>query len=175
MSKKPSKALQAVAYHEAGHVVAAYLLRIDILSVTIAPAGDYLGAARNGKMIGGDLSIRCGYKKDRRAIAWVERFVQMLFAGPVAENQFSGRWNYVGAGQDYMNAADLASHVCYDEGELSAYLQLLKIRSRLLITQERNWLAVEALAAALLEKKTLSKKAFRKVIGSVLLSDRDAA
>jgi hypothetical protein len=49
-----------------------------------------------------------------------------------------------------------------------AYLKWLELETRRLITRPRNWLAVERVAEALLEKKTLTSKKARVIIRKAL-------
>ena len=67
-------------------------------------------------------------------------------------------------GGDYREALDLCQWVSGGEDECAAYLGWLDQRTRNMIEREDFWPAVEAVAAALDVKKTLSGSAAREVI-----------
>ena len=65
---------------------------------------------------------------------------------------------------DYHSAVDLISYFTGSDRESEAYLKLLKIRAEQTLTRSSSWESVEALAAALLERKTLSATEATKII-----------
>src|SRR6185437_15760265 len=93
----PSRKMEAVAYHEAGHAVAALLLHRPLRYVTIVP-----DKARG--TLGHDLTPR------RRTI--LEREIMVLLAGEVAEREFRGWHNRVGSRSDYEKAHNCARAIC---------------------------------------------------------------
>ncbi|HEV8232737.1 MAG TPA: hypothetical protein VGQ75_10355 [Thermoanaerobaculia bacterium] len=95
----------------------------------------------------------------------MEKDVQVCLAGGEAERRFAGRANLLGSGPDRCAAIDLLS---FFEGDVyekpgrgkqegfRTYFRLLRIWSRRLVTNRRNWTKVEAVARLLLEKETIS-------------------
>jgi ATP-dependent Zn protease len=85
ISRKRTTKLERTAYHEAGHVVAHYVLRIGFRYVTIIPSGDYLGHVKG-----------CPYGKNFRPYIEVtlrmrdrlEKEIVIFFAGNEAEKKF---------------------------------------------------------------------------------------
>jgi hypothetical protein len=203
------------AYHEAGHVVAHYLLKIGFRYATIIPSENALGCVVWGQSFSrktlenfdaGEYTLR---ECDR-----VKKFIMVLLAGGEAEKEFinSDNFKYLTIDcdedgpldviilglEDLFSISDVLNRPrkeipedffeqvrieCYNElfdiAKLSncvingrraqeAYLKWLELETRRLITRPRNWLAVERVAEALLEKKTLTSKKARVIIRKAL-------
>jgi len=86
-----------------------------------------------------------------------ERVVQVLLAGSEAQRRHKPssvrRWH---AKSDYCQAVNVLSNFAPDPRELQAYIRLLGIRVQLLFDAPKRWGCVEALATALLDRKSLS-------------------
>ena len=87
-------ALQATAYHEAGHAVVSMELGRGFRKVTIVPSGDTLGHCRNTPW-GKTQPDVDAYSP--RARGRIETAIIILFAGGLAEGKFCGRRNHRGA------------------------------------------------------------------------------
>jgi hypothetical protein len=158
------KRIEATAYHEAGHAVCSLALGKAFKLVTIAPEGNLLGYCKGVVYRGGQRLEMDVYERNNRARDWIEKSVKVSLGGNVAERIFTGRNNFAGARGDFSNACDLLSHLCgYGNGEIEAYFNLLMIRTRDILTTPRNWLAVERLAAELLDKRTVRYKAAKAI------------
>jgi hypothetical protein len=163
MSRKLPKVteLESTAFHEAGHAAAAFHLGVAVKEVSIVPD---IGAERLGHCAG------YGYPDwfspdaliDDRSRALAEREIIVMFAGPAAEARARGRRDHVGAGgDDYRYAIDLASRFCGSIEETTAYVAWLALRAQNLIHDPFVWFGVEALAAALLARRTLTGRKAR--------------
>ena len=70
----------------------------------------------------------------------------------------------MGAKSDKGTAADMALRRCGSTEECNAYIKWLGIRVQDALQNPRVWAAVEALAKALLKRKTISLWKARKII-----------
>jgi hypothetical protein len=102
-----------------------------------------------------------------RDVKMIEDQIIAVLAGPEAEQHFTGNANPEGARHDYEIAAELALHL---EGPtvVDAYLEYLRVKARAII--DARWRLVEALAAQLLTRKTLSGPAIRRCLREALLA-----
>jgi ATP-dependent Zn protease len=162
-------ALRGTAYHEAGQAVAAFALRRGFHSVSIDADADTLGRMTHRRPFarGTNLDARSPTPAQEAAIR--DRVVISL-AGSVAEARMQGKLTRAiqrGASTDYRHAVDLATRAVEDD-ELETYLAWLDVRTRGLV--EQWWLQVEALAAALLEHRTIGRG--RGVVASVCRASR---
>ncbi len=163
MTPKPPKAtksLTATAYHEAGHAVIAWHLRLGIGRVSIVPDPDRgsLGhiETKVPRWIDPDVDL------SPAAQDWLQRRIQMSLAGRASEKLFTGRWNHVGARGDYRSATDLALYVCGSSEEISAFIKWLDLRTR--ATVKFHGAQIAKVAAALLEHHTLRPRDVERLI-----------
>jgi hypothetical protein len=89
----------------------------------------------------------------------------IALAGHAAESRFTGRNNIAEARADFSTAADALSHLCGDEDETSAYLNLMTIKTRNSLSRPENWPLVQRLAAALLAGRTVRYQAAKEMAG----------
>lgn len=153
---------RATAYHEAGHAVAAFIVQRGFRKISILEDEETLGRVLYQK-----------WRKDfdpsvidpERARRQIEKAIVTAYAGGEAERRHTGRRNARGSRSDDETAVDLACYVIADwEEELTAFLRWLRIRSRNIVTVAQNWRAVEALAAALLDKGEVNVSEARDII-----------
>jgi hypothetical protein len=158
--------LARTAIHEAGHAFVAWRLDVRLHRVTVKPDGDYLGSVRHGRTHNADE----WYGADDRAQGRIAREVRIAYAGALAvKRAFPGsRWR-VGAEGDFGRAADIISH--FYEVERAQYLwsSLLMLETEALLNWA--WFAVEALAAALVARQTLTGREAREVIQQAFTDD----
>lgn len=157
-----SKQLRATAFHEAGHAVAAFHLGIVVKRVSIVRGEDHNGLVSS--------SLPKGFDPDSvnlRNRGIVESNIIMCLAGPIAEKHFTGRYNHVGARQDYRTSIDLACLTCGSDKECERFVEWLWVRSENLLKHPRNQQAVKALAEVLLQRKAVSGRLARRVWKSV--------
>ncbi len=155
---------RVVAYHEAGHCVAAYRLRIPFTgrkALTIIPT-----EAHSGCFVHHNILKNLEWDNSDRNRLKMERNVQALLAGIEAQCRYDetsitygegfGNWD---GGPDYHEAINLVS--CFaspDPKETELYIELLRLRTRNMIQQDHNWKCICAIADALIQKKVLSAR-----------------
>ena len=163
--KRPSKALVATAYHEAGHALAAFVQRIRIKRVTIKPGETYSGCMFAKPCVTSSVEYDNSHKQTVR----VEREVRVLLAGAAAQRRFSphGYRHYHGE-SDRRGAIDLIDYITGSPEETEAYFKLLNIQAKNKINLPWAWAAIQALAEALLSHETISGKRARAIIEEVL-------
>jgi hypothetical protein len=119
--------------------------------VTIKPSGDDLGHVLFKRW---DKTIRPDIDVSPRVRERIEAAVHSAMAGHAAEAIHTGRNNWVGSTSDRTTALDLLGYLTGSDEELAAYWKLMWIRTRQRL--RCDWKCVEALAAALLERETLT-------------------
>ncbi len=159
---KLSKDLESLAYHEAGHAVAAFHHNVRAKKLSILPEPGSSGRLTyhpyfSGIHPEGDTSPRVQRRLENMAL--------VCCAGPAAERRFNARGyrTYHGKG-DWQYAIDLLSHLSGDDEILSAYFNLIDLQARKFVHLPWVWSCIEDLAAALLEHKELTGKQVRSVI-----------
>lgn len=99
----------------------------------------------------------------------MEKLVLVSLAGIQAQRRYRPSsirsWH---AQADYHSAINMLSYFAPNAAELTAYFKLLRIRVDLLFDVPYKWAQVEALAAALLERHTLSAEEAVDVIRGTL-------
>src|SRR5580700_11422788 len=135
---KPS-ALEATAYHEAGHMVAAWRHHLKIRRATIIPAEDFAGRVDHESPLRG---IQLDIDGSDRANLKAEKAILISLAGPAAQRRFRpSSWrSYHGLG-DYEIAIDLALRLQGSGALAAAYLRYLQLRADSLV--ESNWSFVQ--------------------------------
>lgn len=153
---------ESVAYHEVGHAIAARHHEIPFakMALTIVPGDDYSGRLQ--------IVMRgCHWDVDTsdRARMKMERLAQAYLAGIAAQRHHrpSSVRGYH-ASDDYRKVDDFIHYFVHSQEEHHAYFKLLKIRTQDLFERPDIWAQVEALAAALLERKTLSANEAAEII-----------
>ena len=128
MTYRKSKALEATAYHEAGHAVMAWFLNVRVDKVSISPERDSLGHCSHEKIVRGrnpelDDSPRSRDQKEKEIL--------VALAGGIAQRLFNRRsWRRLHVEEDWRKAEALACHVCGSSEQVEAYLQWLEIRAK---------------------------------------------
>jgi hypothetical protein len=163
--KRRRSRLEATAYHEAGHAVAAYLRNRRFTSISIIADGETLGQCVFGNKPGVIVLDAESYRRTRDRI---ETLIIVSLAGVLAECLLTGRRNWRGAHADLHDAAGYAAYVTGDEQELGAYIKWLWERTRNLLRQRRHWAAVKSLASELLVSRRVGERRARLVIAEAL-------
>lgn len=152
---------ESTAYHEAGHAVAAFTLRLKICrrGVTIVPdkERDMLGYAN----VTAQLRGRPDTATSARTRARIEAWAVAHLAGDVAERKFTGRRRF-GRHSDLLHASDLLEHISTSVEQFDARLRVAYAGAQDLI--EDNWVSVQTVAEELLRKRTLSADEVAKLV-----------
>jgi hypothetical protein len=154
---------RVVAYHEAGHCVAAYRLRIPFTgrkALTIIPTDEY-----SGRLVHHNILKNLDWDNSDRNRLKMERSVQALLAGIEAQRRYDetsirygdgfGNWD---GGPDYHEAVNQVSYFTSGSEERELYIELLRFRAQNLVQLDFNWKCICAIADALMQKKVLSAK-----------------
>lgn len=149
---------EAVAYHEAGHAVAAHALGLRVRGVHVFPDGS--GRCDLGDPPGASLFrvpstqvvSRTSRQRDNpilRDRRNLERTVTITLAGPAAELAHTGHFDLAHARLD-LEAAERAAraHKRHNPGEVEAFLAAMWSTTCRLV--ERHWPRVEAVAQRLI-------------------------
>jgi ATP-dependent Zn protease len=170
MSRR-ERQLRAAAFHEAGHAIAAYHLRVRLRRISIGADGDdALGWL--------DLWLPRVTTDDadniRQAQA-VERDIIVLLAGAQAERIGLGRPSCPAGGIDFYEAMRRAKAICRTSEEMSACLRWLQLRTHALV-QSPTWRQpIDTLAARLLERRHLGARETRAIIRAAISTGRSSS
>lgn len=162
-----TKKLEAIAYHEAGHAVAGYLLNVSIVEVSIIREDGNLG--------------HCSYvelreqlfqeRQERTARNVLEPRIISALAGGYAEKRFTGRWNEQGMAADLggviQDCQELVGVGPDNEEPINTYVYRRLRRTRRLLENPANWNAVTTLANELLEHDRLSARKVQGILKQV--------
>jgi len=146
------------AYHEAGHVVTAYVLGREFILVSITSQGTSSG--------------RCNFApRPPEFDPWdaapstrarIEAEVITDLAGGIAERIATGIENPIGSAADVYFAIDTATFVTSNDNQLHAYVARARERAEAIVRE--YWPAVQAIAEALLRLDQLDRHQARRII-----------
>ena len=139
---------EAVAYHEAGHAVAALALGRPVHLVSVLPDRERLG--------------QCEFRKGvfRPSEDWLEREILISLAGLAAEARHTGEYDWGGARRDLQYVRRLTVERAGERRAARLERRLLS-KAEHLLAQEGHWQAVELIVAELLRLGTISGRAAR--------------
>ncbi len=148
--------LVATAYHEAGHAVMAISLGRAIEKITVSPAQLATGGIRLGAC-----KIQKGRAKptDDR----LEDDVLILFAGMVAESQFTNQYCELGAAQDIQIAKRLLATRAQTERQIEKLYRRMLDKTELILSDESHTQSIKRIAAELLARETISGRTVRHI------------
>jgi len=165
--------VKQTAYHEAGHAVAGYELHVPFRYVTIIP-NEEQGSA--GHILYS--SLRPDFDSARYEMTEfqlrriIEPRIICALAGEAAQSGLTGRRHLLTATKDYHDAIDFALVATGgNPDEAGAYCTWLYYRAVGVVRNPLVWAAIEALAGALLEQKTVSSREARRIIKSAIQSE----
>lgn len=156
---------EAIAYHEAGHAIAAWRLlngRNRVHRVSIVRDDDSLGQINHAPLLRG---IQLDVDDSPRAQRKAEDLMLVCLAGPAAQCKYNPRTvrHYHGAG-DCEQVYDLLSHLCSSDKEKDLYFRLMETRAEQFVARDFHWRAIEILAWELLKQRTMSGKVLQEFI-----------
>lgn len=145
---------EATAYHEAGHAVVGAVLDRPPISVTIIP--DSGAAGKNEFSVDFRPEFKTHLDASPEKIAYIEARILTKLAGTIAHDlRFSGRPHDAGDAYDQQCARSIIEdNAGWADSDRDAYLRQLEDAARRLL--QIHWLWVEAVARALIERKTIS-------------------
>jgi hypothetical protein len=153
--------LIAAAFHEAGHAVAAYHVRVRFRQIVI---GRYTAKELGWLELWLTPRAADGGIVDVRTEHAIERSVIVLLAGSQAERMALGRAKYLGSGLDFFEAVRYAGYLCRTRPELSAYLRWMQLRVRALVGSPAWRRPIETLAMRLIQRRALGAREARDII-----------
>lgn len=143
---------RAVAYHEAGHAVAAFKQGIGIRRISIMAEAGRDGFVHHAPVMG---RYRPDWDNSPQVRVRGERVIRICLAGPAAQRKFNPRtYRHWHAQGDFEQAAVMMSYLAAPGEHERAYMRLLKIETRRLV--EHNWKLIGALANELIRRRKMS-------------------
>jgi hypothetical protein len=98
---------------------------------------------------------------------WVEANIMSQMAGFIAERQYQGRGNHVGAFEDYAGTYELATMISLSRKETDLYLDALFERTSALMRPRIVRRAVSAVTRALLRENDLARREVQTIVERV--------
>ena len=162
-ARKAEKAIQATAYHEAGHAVVRWHEQLGPPEyATIIPEGDVLGRVK-GESLPKDYEPDIDSMDDREPL---EKVIREFLAGSIAQKRFDPEgFDKDHAGNDWDQAVNLALYLGGDQEKTEALLHQLETQAKDIL--DRLWHCVVAVSEALLEQKKLSGDEVWEIIEQV--------
>lgn len=165
---KPAKVgndrLMEVAYHEAGHVLIDLINGLPGTTITIIPNKN-IGSAGDHKNVWTEANCYdlSDYLFENQIDDWsqqdeIEYLVSSLLAGIIAESFYSGKFNWMGAENDFNRILDVfISYMIFDIPDLQPYWD----KSFQVVND--NLKLLQKIAADLYEQKTLTSQYFKNL------------
>jgi hypothetical protein len=151
---------ERISYHEAGHAVAAFVMRMRFTHLSIIPDEDSMGHTMTSKL----RDFQPDMARSRAGRDRYERYAIVSLAGLVAERLRVGRVRYRINHPDVVQAFDLCSNTCGSDEETGACINWLWERTKNLMKSGRQWAAVEALAKQLRIRRYIGEREARQII-----------
>ena len=158
---RPSAALVATAYHEAGHAVMAVSLGRTIQKATIVAANLQTGGVRLG-------AVKMQQGRRKATQDWLEDEVLILFAGMVAESHFTGSYCPRGAASDLRAINQLLGSRAKTERQLEKLHRRLLDKTEYILGDEVHEKAVESVARQLLEHQTIKGRLVKHFLNQAI-------
>jgi hypothetical protein len=141
------------AFHEAGHVVAAYFLGVRIKKVSILHNKDYVGIVIHEKVVRGlapeiDTSVLRNFNR-------MENLARIALAGDIAQKIHAPR-SSDGAGLDRETVANIAFRLNGSPEAAGAWIEWLKVSVKDMLTV--RWPFVDSVARELARENALNKE-----------------
>jgi len=160
-SESKSESLTATAYHEAGHAVMAVSLGRSIHKATIASAKLQTGGVRLG-------AVKMEQGRSKATQDWLEDEVLILFAGMVAEAQFTGAYCPRGAASDLRAIERLLSTRANTERQFEKLHRRLLDKTEYMLGDEVHKKAIQSVAEQLLEHETIKGRLVKHYLNQAI-------
>lgn len=147
--------LRQVAYHEAGHAVAALLVHRRVLEVVAVPAADADGCVRMRNW----MEFNPEWEITPTTVSRAKRAIFVTVAGPVAQKHLLHHGRARGCGHDDEAALHLAQRLC--GADALALLTWLRVRAKTYLAL--NWVVVRGVAQALMVESSLTGRRLRSI------------
>jgi hypothetical protein len=165
-SGRSDRVREVTAYHEASHVVAALHLGFKVGSASILPDEDSRGHVRRWRFLRDPNTLLLQKTRDRQELKLQHNLVVAL-AGTEGQRLFSPRSvRKVHGSWDHDNAVRLLFDFGWDNRAIDLFLPFARYQAVNLL--EGHWWMVQAVAAALMEKETLSRVEIGKAVQAAL-------
>ena len=160
-AEEPSSALVATAYHEAGHAVMAVSLGRSIQKATIVAAKMQTGGVRLG-------AVKMQQGRSKATQDWLEDEVLILFAGMVAEAQFTGSYCPRGAASDLRAINHLLGTRANTERQMEKLHRRLLDKTEYILGDEVHEKAIRSVAEQLLEHQTIKGRLVKHFLNQAI-------
>ncbi len=157
----PSKSRIATAYHEAGHAVMAVSLGRAIHKATIVSAKLQTGGVRLG-------AVKMEQGRSKSTQDWLEDEVLILFAGMVAEAQFTGAYCPRGAASDLRAIERLISTRANTERQFEKLHRRLLDKTEHILSDDVHEKAIRSVADQLLEHETIKGRLVKHFLNQAI-------
>jgi ATP-dependent Zn protease len=152
-----------IAFHEAGHAVICYVLGYDFETITAIPnlntGSD--GAFRRSII---RMSEETKGKTKTEYQIWIMDQIKITLSGGAAVFILTGDPDLLGIHPDSEQAGALAKLITKSDEELKKLITTLAFQAKELVQDKRNWLAINHLAEALMQKEIINYVEALKVI-----------
>jgi hypothetical protein len=155
-----------IAFHEAGHVAAAWEHGIRVNTVTIISTDDAHGHVKHQNPLRG---INIEVDGSDRARIRAERLAAVCLAGPIAQRIWNARsWRQWHGYQDHQTAYSVISAVSSSDRHAEMWLRTIAVTTEDMLRVPHIWGCVTSLADALMAKGWLAARDVRTTIQSTL-------
>jgi hypothetical protein len=145
-------ALEATAYHEAGHLVVAWTEGAAISRVSIVPERERAGFVHHSPIMG---RFNPEWDNSPQVRIRGERLIRVCLAGPIAQRRFNPRsWRHYHGESDHEKATDVILRLAAPGEHANTYMRLLRIEAKMAVNQ--HWAMIGALAAELIERRKMT-------------------
>jgi len=158
-SMPPITAEWECAFHESGHAVSCFRLFHRLDYVSIVSTSEYRGCMKG---IDEDWHEREPGTSDAQIRAHTAKLATITLAGGAAVAKLFGGMQDVEKGLDLAAVRDLLEDVADTDKELDIFIDRCWEQARRLVRKE--WEPIKAVAAALMERKTLSGEEVRRIL-----------
>ncbi len=154
--KKVSKYLQSIAYHEAGHAIAAWNVGMEPRVITIIPDDTSDGRYLHHPYL---TDVHPDWDNSPEVQRLLENRALVSLAGGAAQRRFNPRgfrWANCRADHEQMQQTVLFLTGGDPGEEFTAYWKLIEVRANNLVAFAPNWKLISAVARALVRHRQLS-------------------